>query len=68
MQWNEEEGLALVLEAVRLDPGHAESHVCLTEIYAVKGDYAAAWRHARAAEASGEREGVELLERHKIKP
>lgn len=67
MQWKEDDALALFLEAVRLDAAHAESHVNLTEMYAIRGDYAAAWRHARAAHAAGESAGVELLARHGIK-
>ena len=66
MQWKADEGLALLLEAVRLDPGFAEAHAALTEIYAVREDYGAAWRHARAAEKGGIAAGVELLRRHGI--
>ncbi|MEX2262399.1 MAG: methyltransferase domain-containing protein [Bryobacteraceae bacterium] len=66
MQWKQDQGLGLLLEAVRLDPNFTEAHLALVEMYSVGGDYAAAWRHARAAEASGRREGVELLKRHSI--
>lgn len=66
MQWKVEEGLGLLLEAVRLSPAFSEAHVALTEIYAVRGDYRAAWRHARAAEAQQCATGVELLRRHGI--
>lgn len=66
MQWKQDEGLALLLEAVRLDPGFGDAHVALTEIYAVRSDYNAAWRHARAAQTAGNSRGVELLERHGI--
>ena len=58
-----EEALGLLLEAVRLDATHAESHAALTELYCVSGDYPAAWRHARAAEAAGESRGIALLTR-----
>ena len=67
MQYKPDEGLGLLLEAVRIDPGFADAHVALAEMYAVKEDYRAAWRHARAAEASGNARGVELLERFGIK-
>ena len=67
MQWKQEEGLALLLEAVRLDRTFADAHVALAEVYAVRGDYAAAWRHARAGESSGNPRGVELLERYGVK-
>ena len=66
MQWKPEEGLALLLEAVRLDPGFAVAHVALAELYAVRNDGAAAWRHARAAEASGDASAVHLLRRHEV--
>lgn len=66
MQWKQDEGLALLLEAVRLDPGLAEAHIALTEIYAVREDYRAAWKHARAAEAAGNPEAAALLERHGV--
>ncbi|MCS7025173.1 MAG: hypothetical protein NZV14_10255 [Bryobacteraceae bacterium] len=66
MQWKQEEGLALLLEAVRLRPSFAEAHLALTEVYAVIGDYRAAWKHARLAQANGRSSGVELLERYGI--
>ena len=61
-----DEALALLLEAVRLDDGYADARVALTEIYAVRADYAAAWLHARKAAARGNQEGVELLRRYGI--
>jgi tetratricopeptide (TPR) repeat protein len=64
IQNRQDEALALLLEAVDLDPGHAGAHVSLSEIYAVRADYAAAWRHARAAQAAGDARAIELLERH----
>ena len=66
MQNRPDEALGLLLEAVRLDPAHAEANVALCEMYSVAGDYAAAWKHARRAEAAGEASGVELLTRHGI--
>ena len=64
--FRQEEALGLLLEAVRLDPGLADAHAALTEIYAVREDYRAAWRHARLAEQHGEGRGVELLRRHGV--
>jgi cytochrome c-type biogenesis protein CcmH/NrfG len=61
------EALGLLLEAVRLEGEYAEPHVALAEMYAVSGDYAAAWRHARAAEQAGDGRGVDLLHRHGVK-
>lgn len=66
MQWMEDDGLALLLEAVRLNPSHAMANVGLAEIYAVRKDYRAAWRHARAAAAAGESSAVDLLTRYGV--
>jgi tetratricopeptide (TPR) repeat protein len=66
IEGRQEEALALLLEAVRLDDGLAEAHGSLAEIYAVREDYRAAWRHARRAEASGDPRAVELLQRHGV--
>jgi len=62
----QDEAMGLLLEAVRLDPALAEAHAALTEIYVVREDYRAAWRHARLAEQGGERRGVELLKRYGV--
>ena len=61
-----DEALGLLLEAVRLDVSFAEAHVALTEIYAIRDDSSAAWRHARVAEEHGDGRGVELLTRHSV--
>lgn len=66
MNGNQDYALGLLLEAVRLDPAFAAAHAGLCEIYAIRGDGAAAWRHARAAEAHGLARGVELLTRYGI--
>lgn len=66
MQYKQDEGLALLLEAVHLDAGFGPAHVALTEIYAVRQDYNAAWSHARAAEQLGDASGVSLLKRNGI--
>jgi hypothetical protein len=58
--------LGLLLEAARLNAGHAGANIGLCEIYSVAGDYPAAWRHARAAEAAGDTAGVDLLTRYAI--
>jgi tetratricopeptide (TPR) repeat protein len=62
----QDEALALLLEAVRLDDGCADAHVALAEIYAVRADYAAARKHAGKAEELGNLRGVELLRRHGV--
>jgi cytochrome c-type biogenesis protein CcmH/NrfG len=65
-QGKQEEALGLLLEAVRLDSESAEAHKALAEIYTVRGDMRAAWKHARAAERNGDRRAVELLERYGV--
>jgi cytochrome c-type biogenesis protein CcmH/NrfG len=66
MQWKPDDALGLLLEAVRLSANYADAHAALAEMYAIRADYPAAWRHARTAEGLGERRGVELLERYRI--
>ena len=61
-----EEALGLLLEAVRLDPNFAEAHASLAEMYVLRDDYPAAWRHARLAEANGISRVVEMLARHGV--
>ena len=65
-QGKQDEALGLLLEAVRLDSGSAEAHTALAEIYTVRGDMRAAWKHARAAEVNGDRRAMELLERYGV--
>jgi cytochrome c-type biogenesis protein CcmH/NrfG len=62
-----EEALGLLLEAVRLDPNFADAHAALAEMYVLRDDYPAAWRHARLAEANGIPRVVEMLTRHDVK-
>ncbi len=62
----QDEALALLLEAVRLDDACADAHVALTEIYAVRADYPAAQKHAAKAAQNGNPRGVELLRRHAV--
>jgi len=66
IEQKQDEALALLLEAVRLDEAFADAHVALCEIYAVRGDYPAARRHAGKAAEHGNRRGVELLRRHGV--
>jgi tetratricopeptide (TPR) repeat protein len=66
MEGRSEEALGLTLQAVKLDPAFAPAHVALAEIYSVSGDYAAAWKHARAAQEIGESRAVEFLLRHSV--
>jgi tetratricopeptide (TPR) repeat protein len=66
MQGKQDHALALLLEAVSLDAGLTPAHRALCEIYAVRGDYRAAWRHAREAQRQGDNEAAALLKRHGI--
>jgi tetratricopeptide (TPR) repeat protein len=66
MAGNADYALGLLLEAVRLNPEMAGAHASLCEIYAVRGDYAAAWRHAREAQRNGVTHAADLLTRYGI--
>lgn len=66
MEGRKDEALALMLHAVQLDADFAAAHAALAELYAVRGDYRAAWRHARLAESGGEPRAVALLTRHSV--
>ena len=66
MEGRHEEALGLLLQAVHLDGGFAPAHAALSEMYAVRGDYQAAWHHARLAERGGEPRAVELLRRYAV--
>ena len=66
MEGRQEEALGLMLHAVHLDPGFAAAHAALAEVYSVRADYAAAWRHARLAEQGGEPRAVELLRKYGV--
>jgi cytochrome c-type biogenesis protein CcmH/NrfG len=63
-----EEALGLLLEAVRLAPNFAEAHASLAEMYVLRDDYPAAWRHARLADANGIPRAVEMLTRNGVTP
>lgn len=64
MEGKQDEALALLLEAVRLDERYADAQVALAEIYAIRADYAAARRHAVKAAECGNARGLEMLLRH----
>jgi tetratricopeptide (TPR) repeat protein len=66
MYGKQDEALGLLLEAVRLDADLAEAHVELAEVYVIREDYKAAWRHARAAARAGNTSAVDMLERHGV--
>ncbi len=57
--------LEYFLRALSLDPKLADAHVAAGQVYAVRGDYAKAWEHGRAAAACGNRRLLDLLERYK---
>ena len=68
MQWKADEALALLLEAARLDETFTPAQAALAEVYAVRQDYAAAWRHARQAQEYGDQSGTGFLQRHGVPP
>jgi cytochrome c-type biogenesis protein CcmH/NrfG len=66
--YRQDEALGLLLEAIRLDPNFADAHAALAEIYIVRNDYTAAWRHAEIAEANGNASAADLLRRYGVPP
>ncbi|HUB80323.1 MAG TPA: tetratricopeptide repeat protein [Bryobacteraceae bacterium] len=66
MEGRTEEAFGLLLHAIHLDANFAAAHAALAEVYAVRGDYPAAWRHARSARNAGDSRAVELLTRHSV--
>lgn len=64
MNGKQDEALGLLLEAIHLDPVLADAHASLSEIYAIREDYAAARKHAAIAEEHGESRAMDLLRRH----
>lgn len=66
MQYKQDEGFALLLQAVKLDAKFAPAHAGLAEIYAINGDCKMAWKHARAASENGDERAVEMLRRHGV--
>lgn len=67
IELRQDEALALLLEAVRLDDAFADAHVALAEIYAVREDYPAALRHAQMAAQHGNARAMDLLRRYGVK-
>ena len=59
-----DEAIALYLRSIELDPSYAAPHVSLGRIWAVKGVYDKALKHAREAERLGERSLMAQLERY----
>jgi cytochrome c-type biogenesis protein CcmH/NrfG len=66
--YRQDEAMGLLLEAVRLDPNFADAHAALAEIYIVRNDYDAAWRHALIAEMRGNATAADLLRRYGVPP
>lgn len=53
-------------KSIELNPRDAAPHLSLGRICAVRADYAQAWKHARAAQALGANELVEMLSRYPV--
>jgi tetratricopeptide (TPR) repeat protein len=64
MNGRPDEARGLLLEAVRLDPAHADAHASLAELYAIRGDYPQAHSHADLAARYGNSRAKELLDRY----
>ena len=58
-----EQAIQLFSKAIELNTDSPAPHVSLGRLYALRGEYELAWKHARAAASLGQRELVELLER-----
>jgi Flp pilus assembly protein TadD len=59
-----EQAMQYFRKSIELDPANAAPHLSLGRLYAVRGEYPSAWKHARAAEALGACDLVEMLERY----
>ncbi len=64
MQGKIGDAILMQQRATELDPSFALPHRELGQIYAVREDHEAAWRHAREAARLGDRSLLELLERY----
>ena len=63
-QHDVDQAIQYFTKSIELDASAYAPHLSLGRIYAVRGDYDAAWKHARIAESLGARDLVEMLERY----
>jgi len=59
-----EQAIQYFQKSIDLDANNPAPHLSLGRIFALRGEYERAWKHARAAEALGARDLVEMLERY----
>ena len=59
-----EQAMQYFQKSIEHDPAEAAPHLSIGRLYAVRGDYEQAWKHARAAEALGVLDLVQMLERY----
>ncbi len=59
-----EQAMQYFQKSIEFDPSSAAPHLSLGRLYAVRGEYQLAWKHARAAEALGASDLVQMLERY----
>ena len=59
-----EQAIQYFQKSIELDSSNPEPHLILGRIHALRGEYEEAWKHARAAEALGARDLVEMLGRY----
>jgi len=64
LQGKREAAIEMFERALALDPNFALAHQHLGQLYAVAGDYARAWAHAREAAARGNTALLDLLNRY----
>jgi tetratricopeptide (TPR) repeat protein len=61
-----EQAIEYYRKSIELNPADTAAHLSLGRIHAVRREYAEAWKHARAAEALGANDLVEMLERYPV--
>lgn len=61
-----EQAIHYYQKSIELNPSDAAAHLSVGRIHAVRREYTEAWKHARAAEALGARDLVEMLERYPV--
>ena len=61
-----EQAIEYYRKSIELNPADTAAHLSLGRIHAVRREYTEAWKHARAAEALGAHDLVDMLERYPV--